>query len=309
MSKGPGEELENTVKKKTKANEQALEDIDPGYETTIYKEPIENLPRLQTVDVPASIFAGGPLPLGGPGYIPFTGPGAQGMYETSRAARAAYEARLSVGRAAAQQALATLSPEERQRTIIRTDPRTGLSRLAARPLAVEMDPLVQQLSLQTADVENKIRSLIPTLTEKQKIYLDRRWETITHHRKGKKGGDPKTPTTDQLNKLLFRALELHASRRAAQLGAQARRARRERHALQQKGRTIAMPDGSVVGTNKRHYKKLASNAVRKAGIQAAQAEAKAVRKNITQINKERRVAIARAHDRKVQPKDLLPARN
>jgi len=66
---------------------------------------------------------------------------------------------------------------------------------------------------------------------------------------------------------------------------------------------IALEDGTTVGTNKRYYKKIASNAVRKVAEQTAQAEAKAVRLQITKINKDRRIAVARAHDRKVNPKD------
>jgi len=280
-----------------------MEELDPGYETTVYNNPpLPAIPRLETVDVPRSIFAGQALPLGGPGYVTPT-------FEASRAAAAARAAMLERGRLEAADYLSRESPEVRAQTMIRTNQRTGVSHLVARPQPVEMDPLVQQLALQQAEVNSKINSLLPVLTMKQRLLIKRRLETITHYRKGKRAGDVKSPTTDQLHKVLFRALELHASRRAAQLGAQARRAKRERHALQQKGRPVDLPDGTTVGNNKRYLKKIASNSVRKVGIQQAQNEAKAIRLTYTQANKERRVAIARAHGRKIQPKDLLPAKN
>ncbi len=298
----PGQQLQSAVDKQTALAKEAMEgDIDPGYETVQYNEPLPAAPFSigNVAERPASIFAGVPVGMGGPGYVPRS-------FEETRAARSAYDMQIAANRAAAAAVVQAMPPADRARAVVRVDSRTGRPYIATRPLPVEMDPLVQQLSLQTADVVTKINSLYPTLSGKQQVYIKRRLETITHVRKGKHAGDVKTPTSDQLNKVLFRALELHASRRAAQLGAQARRARRERHSLMQRARPIALEDGTTVGTNKRYYKKLASNAVRKVAEQTAQAEAKAVRLQITKINKDRRIAIARAHDRKVNVKDTRP---
>lgn len=296
-SKRPGEDLNDAVNKIV--NETgAMRAVQPmqsetsaplssGEETVVYDNP--TLPRLNLAPAPAAI-------------VPFAT--AANYPAAYFAARAAEDARIAQGRldAGAYMTANNLNPANLTTYI----GASGLVRIRNRVLPNETDPLVQQLALQQADVVTKINALKNNLTIKQQLYLQRRLENITKVQKGKKRGENKIPTTDQLQKVLFRALELNASRRAAQLGAQARRARRERHALQNHQRGVAMPDGTTVGLSKRHYKKRATSEIQRAADANAQAEKKALRLQLTKINKDARVAIARAHERKVNPKDLQP---
>lgn len=305
MSKRPGDELTSAVEKQTAINAGAMQEEDAGYDTVVYNEPLPSAPAPAATSIgnlvgrPNSIFAGAPLPMGGPGYVPPD-------FAASRAREASRAAILAGGRQAAQRVIDSLPADVQQTVSVYTSPATGLSYLRNKPLPIDRDPLVQQLAVAQADIQSKINSLIPQLTIKQQDRIKRRWESITHVRKGKEAGKTKVPTTDQLQKVLFQTLEMHASRRAAQLSAQARRAKRERHALMQRNRPIALEDGTTVGINKRYFKKIASNSVRKAGVYKAKQDAKAVRMEITAANKARRVAIAQSHNRKVNPKDRLP---
>lgn len=262
-----------------------------GEETVVYANPPPNpLPPLMTVPAPAApvLFAN----QYGPEYF---------------AARAAREATLIQNRALAMQAAANLPGGAGN--YIPYIMRNSLGALRTRPLPIENDPLVNQLAIQQNDVASKIQALLPVLTIKQAAKINARMENITKVQKGKKRGQPKTPTQDQLQKVLFRALEFHASRRAAQLGAQARRARRERHALMNHQRGVAMADGTTVGLSRRYYKKRATSEIQRNADEQAKAEKKALRLQLTKINKDNRVAIARAHERKINPKDLQPAKN
>ena len=190
--------------------------------------------------------------------------------------------------------------------------RSGKGYLVSRVLP-PADPLIATLATNQNDVQQKIQALYPSLTPKQRMMIQKRWTSITTVMKGKpeKRGQPKLPSNAQLNKVLFMAHEFHAKRRAAQFAAQARRAAKERHSLVQHGRVLVgvAAGGEVVklGVNKRAYKKIATNNLRKLHLSAGQAEAKAVRLDLTNRYKAERVEIARRLNRKVNPKDLLPA--
>lgn len=300
--KRPGEAIEEAVNKlvdqgtgirgaaameQTPASEAAGSS---GEETNVYLNPPSPLPPLGPVPAPAApmLFAN----QYGPDYF---------------ARRAAHEATLAQNRALALQAAVNLPGGAAN--YIAYNMRNSLGALRTRPLPIENDPLVKQLAVQQNDVATKIDALLPVLTIKQAQKIKARMENITKVQKGKKRGQPKTPTQDQLQKVLYRALEFHASRRAAQLGAQARRARRERHALMNHQRGVAMADGTTVGLSRRYYKKRATSEIQRNADEQAKAEKKALRLQLTKINKDNRVAIARAHARKINPKDLQPAKN
>lgn len=292
-----GSELDNAVTKLvsagpgTRTDVNMGQEIDSGEETVEYNAPLPNPVPFMAAPAPApaappavQLFS----QLYGPDYF---------------AQRAAYDARVATARAnsmglAANMpggagAYTTALVNRGQRIIVR-----------ARPLPIESDPVVQQLALQKADVIAKLNALTPVLTAKQNQLIKRRLENITRVQKGKKKGDEKTPSSDALQKLLFRALEMHASRRAAQLGAQARRARKERHALMSHQRGVALPDGTTVGLSRRYYKKRATGDIQTQANIEAKAEKKKLRLQLTKINKDRRVLIAQKHNRKVNPKDL-----
>ncbi len=167
--------------------------------------------------------------------------------------------------------------------------------------SIQSDPLLGDLKKQYADATAQISSLKQIMTEKQKEYIDKRIQTITHTRKGKKAGEVKTPTTAQIQKVLMRAHELAASRRRAQLTAQVKRARAERHSLMKSKRIIYTTEGPV-GANRRYYKKVASNDPIKRQMLAAKADAKQLRAQLTNINKADRLAVAQKYGRKL-PKE------
>jgi len=202
---------------------------------------------------------------------------------------------------------------ERAVPVFTRDPNTGQIVVRGRQLppaavgflgSMQSDPLIADLSTQYNKAVQSISVLKGNLTEKQKKYIDKRLETITHKRKGRNAGEVKTPTTAQIQKVLMRAHELAASRRRAQMTAQVKRARAERHALMQSKRPIYTTEGTV-GYNKRYGKKLASNAVKAQGIAEAKAEAKKARANITAENKRDRAAVAQKYGRKA-PREKQP---
>jgi len=302
MSKRPGEELNSAVQKQTALQTvpaPAMEQDAPSMISFDQAGSTVEYPMIGPQQAPMiPLDPNDPLAVD-PNYRPIAFPNVLDL-----AARRNYEMQVAAARAAAiaagqQQGFGPVT------TVLA--PRRGGVFLRGRPLEIESDPLVRQLATQTADVENKITSLLPTLTQKQRLRIQARMRNIKTVVKGKHRGTAKIPTADQLQKVLFQTLELHASRRAAQLGAQARRARRERHALMQHKRGVDLPDGTTVGLNKRHYKKLATNAIQKAADAQAQAEKKALRVTLTNNNKQARVAVATAHGRKVNPKDRIPA--
>jgi len=170
------------------------------------------------------------------------------------------------------------------------------------PLA--SDPLVQLEATRMIDFNKKIEELTPILTARQKEIIRKMQVRATTYRGSKHGDLPKIPTTKQKEKILYRAIELFSQRRAAQLKAQARRAAKERHALQAKKRTVALADGTVVNYNKRSEKKQASDNIKKAAKIQAQIVAGTERARYVRRNKAERVAVATAHGRKINRKDL-----
>jgi len=170
------------------------------------------------------------------------------------------------------------------------------------PLAT--DPLVQLEATRMIDFNKKIEELTPIMTDRQREIIRKMQVRATTYRGSKHGDLPKTPTTKQKEKILYRAIELFSQRRAAQLKAQARRAAKERHALQAKKRTVALADGTVVNYNKRSEKKQASDNIKKSAKIQAQIIAGTERARYVRRNKAERVAVATAHGRKISRKDL-----
>ena len=170
------------------------------------------------------------------------------------------------------------------------------------PLAT--DPLVQLEASRMVDFNAKIAELTPIMTDRQREIIRKMQVRATTYRGSKHGDLPKTPTTKQKEKILYRAIELFSQRRAAQLKAQARRAAKERHALQAKKRTVALADGTVVNYNKRSEKKQASDNIKKSAKIQAQIIAGTERARYVRRNKAERVAVATAHGRKISRKDL-----
>lgn len=173
------------------------------------------------------------------------------------------------------------------------------------PLAT--DPLVQLEATRMIDFNKKIEELTPIMTDRQREIIRKMQVRATTYRGSKHGDLPKTPTTKQKEKILYRAIELFSQRRAAQLKAQARRAAKERHALQSKKRTVALADGTIVNYNKRSEKKQASDNIKKAAKIQAQIVAGTERARYVRRNKAERVAVATAHGRKINRKDLPDA--
>jgi hypothetical protein len=293
-SKRPGPEFENAVNRQLAARTEPSA-AGSGAETEIYMEE-------EGAYGPAMNPAWVPPPPRALSYVPRTYDDA--YIAARRAAEANLAQQLTAARGTAM-TFASTTPFGRESFVTSVQPGgTGRVFLRQKVLPIDNDPLVKQLALQEADVKAKIQALAPALTYRQNTILTKRMGRITTVTKGKKAGDQKLPTGAQLNKVLFRAIEMHAKRRAAQLGAQARRARRERHALQQKGRVIALPDGTSVGFNKRAYKKSATSAIQQAANFAAKNEKKQLRDQLTANNKKNRVDVATSHGRKVNPKDL-----
>jgi len=304
-SKRPGEELQQELTAQQRTTEAISMAQNPEFaETQVYREPI----RLNVEPAPAAASAYPDMPF--PVYSP-----ARVQQMIAQRAKAAQFAgyRSQFGPAFRAQIEAETGLKDASPVIV-FDPNTGGYKMIARqhPLQPEQllgsmrsDPLVGDLAAQYAKTVSTINALKPIMTEKQKSYIGKRLETITHVRKGRKAGTVKTPTTAQLQKVLMRAHELAASRRRAQMTAQVKRARAERHALVRSGRTIYTPNGTV-GYNRRHSKKLASNAIKAKGIADAKAEAKAGRANITAINKQYRRDVAAVYNRK-PPKEKAAA--
>lgn len=263
--------------------------LDSLGETEVYDQPLPPPPYMAPL----------PAPPPAPAYVPYAPP--PGYWEQ----RAAYAAAQQRSRALALEAAARTDRGAGAFTVVNLS--GARATLREKRLPIETDPLVRQLASQKADVVAKLNQLMPVLTFKQAEKIKGRLDNISRYMKGKKRGQTKEPTQDQLQKVLFRALEMHAARRAAQLGAQARRARKERHALQNHKRGIALPDGTTIGNNKRHYKKLATNALQKVSDGQVAQEKRALRLQLTNQNKQERMAVAAAHDRKINPKDRIPA--
>lgn len=212
---------------------------------------------------------------------------------------------VAASRGAAAAYIASRSPAEQAQLMIRTNRYTGQSYAVMKPLAITTDPLVEHCRREKEETLVKVDALAKDLTTAQRTILNKQANRLITITKGRHAHEPrKNISCTGLQKLLYRALEMQAARRAAQLSAQARHARKERHSLMNKGRTVALPDGSTVGYNKRYEKKLASHAIINDAQAAAKAQAKAEREAHTALNKANRVAVAQAHGRKVSRKDL-----
>lgn len=186
----------------------------------------------------------------------------------------------------------------------RNTPGTASFTLVEKSNPIASDPLVQLEAARMVDFNAKIAELTPIMTDRQREIIRKMQVRATTYRGSKHGDLPKVPTTKQKEKILYRAIELFSQRRAAQLRAQARRAAKERHALQTHKRTVALADGSTVNYNKRAEKKQASDSIKKTAKIQAQIEAGTQRARMARQNKAERVAIATAHGRKINRKDL-----
>jgi hypothetical protein len=271
-----GAELTKTVEVGQVIAEQVSMAEAAAQETIPYTAPLPPIPRMTTVDVPRLDYR-----RFDDAYF------AQRQAEDAAAAQQA--AQIGVWRAQTAANLAaggygeTMIPFARgNRMFVRDRP--------LRP-AIASDPLVVNLQQTFAAASGKIDELKVDMTDKQKLRIDRRMRAISFVRKGKREGERKVPTSAQLQKVIYLAYEMHASRRRAQLGAQMRRARAERHSLVQKKRTVAMPDGSVINYNQRAAKKEYSNAVKKDQQWVRDQQAKRIRQEQSAQNKAIRAQI------------------
>lgn len=216
-------------------------------------------------------------------------------------------AAIADGRAQLQLWISQQPENERGRYAIRVNPVTGRVSIFTKPLPVESDPFIVEQGSRIAAIRNKVNSMLPQLTGRQQAIIKAMEKRATERKKrGKPGVEAKLPTIKQLDKILFRALEFFSARRAAQLNAQARAARTQRHGLQNHKTTVALADGRTVNRNKRWLKKRASQARIADAVADAKVAAAADRAVLTARNKANRVAIATSHGRKVNKKDLPP---
>lgn len=207
----------------------------------------------------------------------------------------------------AQATLARMPEAERAKYMVVSNRFTGLSYVRAKPLPIEKDPLVQEMGGRKAEIRAKLDTLKPVLSTRQNEIVEKMWRRATVIGKGAKANEERPiATAKNLDKVLFRALEFFSARRAAQLGAQARNARKQRHALQNHSKPVYLPNGGRVGLNKRHQKKMATSAIVKDAEGVARVQAKAERDARTARNKAARVAVAQAFGRKVRARDLPP---
>lgn len=227
-----------------------------------------------------------------------------GVYDPRLAARMPM---LNAQRAAAIASLNSLPESERPKYVVRVNSMTGNWYLARRPLAIQQDPYVKEMGARMAEVDAKLLALQGDLTERQIKILTKLKNRAVNYVKGKKRGLPRPQVSAKsLDRLLFRALEMQASRRRAQLGLQERSARKQRQDLVDKKRTVQLPDGSTVNYNKRAQKKAVTSARVKDSVAEAKAAAAADRQVLTQRNKAERLAIAQTHNNKPNPRDLPP---
>jgi hypothetical protein len=294
----PSTDFAESVEKKAatvEAGAEMAEEPSSAASTTRYDTPAPAAPRLEAIDVPAA--AAGVLP---PWAVPWDmQPRAFPLVPVQS------QARLLASRALAQAEINKFPEAQRPYLMARVNERTGAWYITSKPLAIDSDPLVQEVGTRLAAVKAKIDAIHPTLSFKQAVTIQKMWRRATIISKGKHENEArKVPNVKALEKVLFRALEFHASRRAAQLAAQARNARAQRHSLQQHSKPVALPDGRTIGTNKRWLKKIASKAIIRDGTQAAKAAAAQERARHTAVNKARRVQVAVSHNRKVNKKDL-----
>jgi len=288
-TKTPGQAIGDAVASEAKRTATAEGEMNVDASTVTYPgpAPASSLPKLQVVDVPA-----GPVL---PPRLMYNG-----IYDPMRAPAHIIQA----GREQAQKALDEMDDDEAKMWTIAVDSRTGFSHLRRKVLSLQSDPFVKEMGQRLGEVKTKIASLLPDLTPRQRVILEKMMKRATQYNKGKKDREPKQPSAKDMDKVLFRALEFQASRRAAQLRKQAMSARRERHALQQHKRPIALADGRTVGLNRRYQKKIMRAALISDAASAAKATARQEAAVLTQRNKAYRVAVARARNNKVNPKDL-----
>lgn len=212
---------------------------------------------------------------------------------------------LAASRAAAQATLETMPEGERRKYVVRVNQSTGAWYIARRPLALNNDPFVKEMGTRLAEVDAKLKALEPDLTERQVKVLLKLKNRAINYVKGKKEGLPRPQVSAKsLDRLLFRALEMQASRRKAQLGAQERSARKQRHDLVTKKRTVQLADGSTVNYNRRAAKKYATAARIKDAVGAAKVAAAQERAVIVARNKDQRVRTAISHNNKPNKRDL-----
>lgn len=225
-----------------------------------------------------------------------------GIYNPRRLSQAAIDAARTEGR----RLLETIPANEAALYTIAVNSETGAARLMPKPTQVSNDAFVREMAQRRADLAKKVDAIWPELTIRQRRILEKMRQRLDFYVKGKKRGLQKPLTAVAIDKVLFRALEFQSSRRAAQLAFQARAARKNRHALQQKKRPIMLESGQSVGKSRRHQKKMVTKALIGDATDAAKAQAKQERAVFTARNKQHRVAVALARNNKVNPKDLPP---
>jgi len=228
----------------------------------------------------------------------------RGVWDPFAAAR---EPMLLESRAAAMRSYNALSEDVRPQYTIRVNKTTGTWYLARKPLALSNDPYVKEMGARIAEADAKVSALEGDLTERQRTVLAKLRNRAINYVKGPKKSNPRPSVSAKaLDRLVFRALEFQASRRKAQLGVQERAARKQRHDLVGKKRTIGLPNGQRVGYNMRAAKKAASDAIIGDNMGPLKEAAKAERAARTALNKQRRVSYAQARNNKINAKDLPP---
>lgn len=212
---------------------------------------------------------------------------------------------IDASRAAALRSLNALPEDLRPQYTTRVNQTTGNWYLARKPLAIQRDPYVKEMGARLAEVDAKLSALDGDLTERQRGIITKLKKRALFYVKGKKENLPRPQVSAKaLDRVVFRALEMQAARRKAQLGAQERAARKQRHDLVGKKRTVALPNGQRVGYNMRAAKKAASDALINDNLAPLKEAAKAERAARTAVNKQRRVQYAQARNNKINPKDL-----
>lgn len=315
MSKGgkqPRDELAEAIERDSKVQNVAIRSGDSDVNLEEFLGLPEEAPSTQVYPTPASMAASPQAFSPAPAtpildVVPATNmrlPIRGGVYDPRLLARMPM---LNASRAAAMASLNSLPESERPKYVVRVNSTTGNWYLARRPLAIQQDPFVKEMGARLAEVDAKLVALQGDLTERQLKILTKLKTRATTYVKGEKKGLPRPQVSAKaLDRLLFRALEMQASRRRAQLGLQMRSARKQRHDLVDKKRTVQLADGSTVNYNKRAQKKLATSARVKDSVAEAKAAARADRQVLTQRNKAERIAIAQAHNNKPNRRDLPP---
>lgn len=294
--KKANEDLNDKIAKAAKDSEATpLDADDSGYDTVRYNPPPAPAPA-----APVLTLADGPQQLN-PGFTQMMSPqDLQQYFAASRQRNATYDNWMATieSNRLAKQATAPAGIQVYARKL--KDGNVGFFGRTVPPKSALELHLVEK----AAEAKAKIDAMLPELTEKQKEYILKRWQRITHRMKGKKSGSPKAPTQAQVNKVLYLCMEYQAKRRRAKLSADIAKARAERHAMQNHKRVVYTPSGEKLNFNVRAAKKKAADFYRRDAMNQVTPQIRATLANVTANQKANRLAIAQAFRRKANPKDM-----